>query len=780
MKARFSSPLALGLALSILPFVGACTQEGTQSALVNSANAQPVAVTTSNNPPAPVADAVEPVAASAETETGTDAIAAVPEPAPGAERKLPTVVRTNSPALDVIKMAQAGVDETVMLTFITNTTSMFVLTSDEIIYLNDIGVPSTVVTAMMQRDQEIKQFWANAGQPAAQGPVVAATTPTEDAQASAPTYVNPPTTESQPAPVPAAPAQPTVVNNNYFNDTLSPYGTWVDIEGYGRCWQPTVVVVNRGWRPYSDGGRWVYTDAGWYWLSDYSWGATTFHYGRWFNHARWGWCWWPDTVWAPSWVSFRYSNDYCGWAPLPPHAYYRTGLGFSYHGRSVGFSFDFGLSSSCYTFVSWNRFCDSRPWHHRVRSHEVTKIYNNTTIVNNYVTGDNNTVINRGIGRDRVRDFSRTEVKTVNIRDAGPGHAVAGRSERLDRDGRTLVVNRPQFAAARERANSETVRPERAVSTSPARSQNLPPAPSSREISARPVRPERSEIVRAVPSDVKPSPTPTPSVPVSVAPRTDGRPAREREAAISRDARQNTTPPTIIGGSRPATRPAPTATVTQPAITPTPVTPSKVETPTPVARPTRPQQNLIVIGKPQENAPPANRSLPVYSSPQNTSRPVQPQATAPTPVARPQTPAVSLPQRTTAPTPTPARQETPRTTRNFSTPAPAPSRSERPVYSAPSPSVPSVSRPSPSYSPRVSTPTPAPSYTPPAIRPAPPVSAPSYTPRPTPSAPAPSYTPRPAPAAPAPSVGAPRSAPSESRSAPPSGARPESGGRPGR
>ena len=63
---------------------------------------------------------------------------------------------------------------------------------------------------------------------------------------------------------------------------------WIEVEGYGRCWQPTVVVGNRNWQPYCDRGQWVYSDAGWYWLSDYTWGATTFHYGRWFTHPSRG------------------------------------------------------------------------------------------------------------------------------------------------------------------------------------------------------------------------------------------------------------------------------------------------------------------------------------------------------------------------------------------------------------------------------------------------------------------------------------------------------------
>ena len=110
---------------------------------------------------------------------------------------------------------------------------------------------------------------------------------------------------------------------NYFYDTLAPYGTWVQVDGYGRCWQPLVVVSEPGWQPYCDRGHWVYTDAGWYWMSDYSWGWAPFHYGRWFHHERFGWVWTPDTVWGPSWVTWRYSDDYCGWAPLPPFTAYR-------------------------------------------------------------------------------------------------------------------------------------------------------------------------------------------------------------------------------------------------------------------------------------------------------------------------------------------------------------------------------------------------------------------------------------------------------------------------
>jgi len=50
-----------------------------------------------------------------------------------------------------------------------------------------------------------------------------------------------------------------------FYAPLEEVGTWVDVDSYGRCWRPTRVSAN--WSPYID-GHWVWTDYGWYWVSD--------------------------------------------------------------------------------------------------------------------------------------------------------------------------------------------------------------------------------------------------------------------------------------------------------------------------------------------------------------------------------------------------------------------------------------------------------------------------------------------------------------------------------
>jgi hypothetical protein len=339
---------------------------------------------------------------------------------------LPPNILPTSPLAQVIRLAQAGVDESVIMTFITNSTSTFNLDSDKIIYLKDIGLPNEVVAAMMQRDQQLQQqMTASAYQP----PV----------QPAPPPYT---TEQPETAPEPPPVEPPTEVTVNYFYDNLTPYGTWVDVDGYGRCWRPSVVVYNPGWQPYGDHGHWVYTNCGWYWSSDYSWGWAPFHYGRWFQVPRWGWCWMPDTVWGPSWVTWRYSNEYCGWAPLPPRAVYREGVGFFYNGLAVSVGFDFGLSWNCFAFVPIGRFCDPHPRRYFVARTQVTQIYDHTTVINNF-NGHGRNLVNRGIDPEHITAVTHAPIRPVAIRDTAAPSGHGPRADQLSRDGRTLIVGRP-------------------------------------------------------------------------------------------------------------------------------------------------------------------------------------------------------------------------------------------------------------------------------------------------------------------------------------------------
>jgi uncharacterized protein YraI len=104
-------------------------------------------------------------------------------------------------------------------------------------------------------------------------------------------------------------------NRGAFYNRLAPYGNWIWLQGQ-YVWVPQNVGPH--WRPYTV-GRWVFTDRyGWMWSSNEPFGWATYHYGRWGFSNRVGWFWVPGNRWAPAWVSWRKSNDYLAWAPLPP------------------------------------------------------------------------------------------------------------------------------------------------------------------------------------------------------------------------------------------------------------------------------------------------------------------------------------------------------------------------------------------------------------------------------------------------------------------------------
>ena len=398
--------------------------------------------------PIPPPSSAAPVAAIPAPPVAPVTVAEAPLPMVANAPTLPPEIPADSAIGQVVKLVQAGVDLNVINNFIGSVTTPFNLDAEKIILLTDAGVPSAAVNAMLERDKTIFALAKNPPAPAVTKTVVVADT--------------------------APPAAPITVN--YFYDTLTPYGAWVDVDGYGRCWRPTVVNYDSGWRPYSDRGHWVYTDCGWYWDSDYSWGAT-FHYGRWFRNSRLGWCWYPDTEWAPSWVTWRSSDDYRGWAPLPPFAVFHPGGGFVYRGASVSVSFGFGLGADCFTFVGANHFYDHHPRRFCPEEREVVQIFNRTTIINNYNSdrgdnrggnrngesasgrggerGDRGRIINTGIpvaqvGRDQRRDIAPVQV--ASLPNAGR-HGWRGNDD--NQSGRRAGGNNQPGAQSGSQANAD-------------------------------------------------------------------------------------------------------------------------------------------------------------------------------------------------------------------------------------------------------------------------------------------------------------------------------------
>lgn len=114
---------------------------------------------------------------------------------------------------------------------------------------------------------------------------------------------------------PAPGGQGPTIDDFAGDGSLQMNGQWVDTPEYGQVWQPT--SVDASWQPY-EFGRWVWTDAGWAWVSDEPFGWAVYHYGRWGYSDDFGWFWIPGRVWAPAWVAWRTYGDYSGWCPLGP------------------------------------------------------------------------------------------------------------------------------------------------------------------------------------------------------------------------------------------------------------------------------------------------------------------------------------------------------------------------------------------------------------------------------------------------------------------------------
>ncbi len=370
---------------------------------------------------------------------------APPDSAPlEAEQGKSTVPVKFSPgAAEVVRLAESGVTDDVILAYITNSQVPFSLSAEDVLYLKDVGLSPEVTTAMLNHDSGLRgQALQNApaavnrpsAQPVATSPapaVEAPLTPPPQVEAAAPTYVS-----NAPADV------------GYFYNDLSPYGTWVVLDGIGWCWQPRTVVISRGWRPYCDGGRWVYSDCGWFWQSDYSWGWAPFHYGRWQLHARCGWVWTPDRVWGPAWVTWRVAGNNCGWAPLPPRAVFEVGHGWRFNGVRVSVGFDFGLGADHFTFVGVRDFDRRDLGHRRLAPVEVRNIYRKTTIINNY-TVVNNRIVNHGLPVDRVTSVTHRELQRASVRDIPAGTSRPARGGATERGGGAVVYRRELAAPAR-------------------------------------------------------------------------------------------------------------------------------------------------------------------------------------------------------------------------------------------------------------------------------------------------------------------------------------------
>jgi len=283
--------------------------------------------------------------------------------------------------VDVVGLTKAGFSEDGIMAKVKRAGVSYDLTTEQMIYLKNQGVSENVISALLQAGP------ASTPPPPVNTPSVTPP-PTPPAVTSGPPSTPAParagsegppevgregTSTATTAPPPGEP----VVNADYVQEQLSPYGFWVDVPGYGQCWQPS--ELPNGWRPYYDGGHWVYTDAGLYWQSDYPWGAVAFHYGRWTWAGGYGWIWVPGYEYAPAWVFWRHADGYLGWAPLPYGAVFVDG-GWMFRGRRFAVDYGFGFGASFFVFVGYDHLWE-RDYHRFIlRGDEFHRIYGRSEI----------------------------------------------------------------------------------------------------------------------------------------------------------------------------------------------------------------------------------------------------------------------------------------------------------------------------------------------------------------------------------------------------------------
>src|SRR5947207_61730 len=202
-------------------------------------------------------------------------------------------------------------------------------------------------------------------------------------------------------------ASPGASSYSIFYTKLEPLGVWRETPTYGYVWQPRQ-AMEASWRPYTN-GHWVYTDAGWTWISDEPFGWATYHYGRWTRLRGIGWVWVPGEDWAPAWVSWRTSNDYIGWAPLPPEARFERRTGIQNWSDNY---YDIGPEQYC--FVPTREVGTERIERVVVPPEQNVTIVNQTTNVTN-ISYNNTIIVNQGPNYDELRTRTQRPIQRLRL-----------------------------------------------------------------------------------------------------------------------------------------------------------------------------------------------------------------------------------------------------------------------------------------------------------------------------------------------------------------------------
>lgn len=470
-----------------------------------------------------------------------------------------------------------------------------------------------------------------------------------------------------------------------FYQKLEPYGAWRETSDYGYVWQPREAEESRNWRPYTD-GRWVYTDAGWTWVSEEPFGWATYHYGRWVRLRRVGWVWVPGEEWAPAWVSWRTSKDYVGWAPLPPEARFdrRSGI------RNWADNY-YDIGPDQYAFVPGNEFGSRRIQRSVVPVERNVTIVIETTNVTN-ITYTNTTIINQGPNYEEMRSRTQQPIeryrleRQVNSETTAPP-IVRGEFLVMSAPVITTVpgVDRPQ--TVKETLTEATVEKtwaadtDRAAADRAREKMKAEVAPPSNGPSKTLVKPPPSRIssptTTATEAPVSASPITTPMTPVSTTPP----PAAVTTPAAS-PLMSPKQAPTAQATPKPASPTvAPTARATATEVS----TPSILASPSArPSRPARPPKPSLATPPDTSGLPPA---VPIISSTPLRALQTPPRHFVPTPMNTPEArPSSTQPAKALA-KPSPRNNVAPRPV------APPPVTQPTPVMRPPANAAPAASLP---------------------------------------------------------------------------------------
>ncbi|MBP6977381.1 MAG: hypothetical protein KBB71_03605 [Lentimicrobiaceae bacterium] len=189
-----------------------------------------------------------------------------------------------------------------------------------------------------------------------------------------------------------------------FFDELTPYGNWVYHPVYGYAWIPD---AGSNFYPYATDGYWVYTWAGWTWVSNYSWGWAPFHYGRWYMDPFYGPMWIPGYEWSPGWVVWRKSGDYYGWAPIGPGVSIYLAYGNSYH-----------VPHDHWRFMKGHHFGNHDQYNYYAQVSQNMEFVNHSTVINTARTDHpTNVPYNSGPERREIERYRGEPVSMVTIQE---------------------------------------------------------------------------------------------------------------------------------------------------------------------------------------------------------------------------------------------------------------------------------------------------------------------------------------------------------------------------